>query len=221
MSQLLGLATATACGYGAVASQLSQTSYVGALVGNKLLLFCLSPAKLVLCAAERCCTSHALSSAARGCAHCYLYRCTQQLRLSKGRQADDLPPPQLGSADTLLQVGWHSARGELVTEHTIRLPRNSTVQQVLDEVKQAVNADPQAELRMLEIFQNKIFSVSVSSQWLPVFHTKPESMMGSCHYSMNKVSLWVQGAPLKEGKSCYRGRIQCWGYAVVLTGQLQ
>eukprot|EP00891_Asterochloris_glomerata_P000046 jgi/Astpho2/46/Aster-07498 len=58
-----------------------------------------------------------------------------------------------------LKVGWHNAKGELVSEHTVRLPRDSTVQQVLDEVKRLANADPQAELRMLEICHNKIFKV--------------------------------------------------------------
>ena len=66
----------------------------------------------------------------------------------------------------VLQVGWHNAKGELVSEHTVRLPRDSTVQQVLDEVKRLANADPQAELRMLEICHNKIFKVSVRSHWL-------------------------------------------------------
>ncbi len=90
-------------------------------------------------------------------------------------QAGDVLPSLLGSADAVLQVGWHNAKGELVSEHTIRLARDSTVQQVLDEVKQVVNADPQAELRMLEILQNRISKVSVSSHWLPVFATGMES----------------------------------------------
>lgn len=75
----------------------------------------------------------------------------------------------------MLQVGWHNAKGELVSEHTVRLPRDSTVQQVLDEVKRLANADPQAELRMLEICHNKIFKVSVHSHRLPVFESKTES----------------------------------------------
>ena len=82
-------------------------------------------------------------------------------------QASGLLPPLLGSAVLLvLQVGWHSAKGELVSEHTVRLPRDSTVQQVLDEVKRLANADPQAELRMLEICHNKIFKVRVRSHRL-------------------------------------------------------
>ena len=64
----------------------------------------------------------------------------------------------------VLQVGWHNAKGELVSEHTVRLPRDSTVQQVLDEVKRLANADPEAELRMLEICHNKIFKVSARSR---------------------------------------------------------
>ena len=81
----------------------------------------------------------------------------------------------------VLQVGWHNAKGELVSEHTVRLPRDSTVQQVLDEVKRLANADPQAELRMLEICHNKIFKVSVRSHWLLGPVSKLEGCASSKH----------------------------------------
>ena len=89
-------------------------------------------------------------------------------------------PPLLASpagqcSNLVLQVGWHNAKGELVSEHTVRLPRDSTVQQVLDEVKRLANADPQAELRMLEICHNKIFKVSLRSHWLLGSESKIES----------------------------------------------
>ena len=122
----------------------------------------------------------------------------------------------------MLQVGWHNAKGELVSEHAIRLTHDSTVQQVLDKVRQVANADPQTELRMLEVFQSKIFKVSVSSCWLPVFVSQMESstLMGeTCHNSIFRVSLWVHSVLCSQPVSCWRGIIQCC--LLVLTGRLQ
>ncbi|KAL7225836.1 hypothetical protein ACSBR1_021067 [Camellia fascicularis] len=71
----------------------------------------------------------------------------------------DIPLPELQCLKTL-KVAFHHATKDEVVIHTIRLPRQSTVGDVLDELKtKAELSHPDAELRLLEVFYHKIYKI--------------------------------------------------------------
>ncbi|WVY93305.1 hypothetical protein V8G54_032393, partial [Vigna mungo] len=71
----------------------------------------------------------------------------------------DIPLPELQGLKTL-KVAFHHAIKDEVVIHTIRLPKQSTVGDVLDDLKTKVElSDPEAELRLLEVFYHKIYKV--------------------------------------------------------------
>ncbi|KAK7401183.1 hypothetical protein VNO78_12504 [Psophocarpus tetragonolobus] len=71
----------------------------------------------------------------------------------------DIPLPELQGLKTL-KVAFHHATKDEVVIHTIRLPKQSTVGDVLDDLKTKVElSDPEAELRLLEVFYHKIYKV--------------------------------------------------------------
>ncbi|XP_054790212.1 ubiquitin C-terminal hydrolase 12-like isoform X2 [Prosopis cineraria] len=71
----------------------------------------------------------------------------------------DIPLPELQGLKTL-KVAFHHATKDEVVIHTIRLPKQSTVGDVLDDLKTKVElSHPNAELRLLEVFYHKIYKV--------------------------------------------------------------
>ncbi|KAL0709113.1 hypothetical protein Bca4012_016091 [Brassica carinata] len=71
----------------------------------------------------------------------------------------DIPLPELQGLKTL-KVAFHHATKEEVVIHNIRLPRQSTVGDVIDELKTKVElSHPDAELRLLEVFYHKIYKI--------------------------------------------------------------
>ncbi|KAI9082368.1 hypothetical protein K1719_035791 [Acacia pycnantha] len=71
----------------------------------------------------------------------------------------DIPLPELQGLKTL-KVAFHHATKDEVAIHTIRLPKQSTVGDVLDHLKTKVEVShPNAELRLLELFHHKIDKV--------------------------------------------------------------
>ncbi|KAI4305787.1 hypothetical protein L6164_029130 [Bauhinia variegata] len=71
----------------------------------------------------------------------------------------DIPLPELQGLKTL-KVAFHHATKDEVIIHTIRLPKQSTVGDVLDDLKTKVElSHPNAELRLLEVFYHKIYKV--------------------------------------------------------------
>ncbi|KAL9238674.1 hypothetical protein vseg_013065 [Gypsophila vaccaria] len=71
----------------------------------------------------------------------------------------DIPLPELQGLKTL-KVAFHHATKEEVTIHTIRLPKPSTVGDVLNDLKTKVElSHPDAELRLLEVFYHKIYKI--------------------------------------------------------------
>ncbi|XP_057431971.1 ubiquitin C-terminal hydrolase 12-like isoform X3 [Lotus japonicus] len=71
----------------------------------------------------------------------------------------DIPLPELQGLKTL-KVAFHYATKDEVVSHTIRLPKQSTVGDVLDDLKTKVElSHPNAELRLLEVFYHKIYKV--------------------------------------------------------------
>ncbi|CAN1174445.1 Ubiquitin C-terminal hydrolase 12 [Linum perenne] len=69
----------------------------------------------------------------------------------------DIPLPELQGLKTL-KVAFHHASKEEVVIHTIRLPKQSTVGDVINDLKTKVElSHPSAELRLLEVFYNKIY----------------------------------------------------------------
>ncbi|KAL3338231.1 hypothetical protein AABB24_030400 [Solanum stoloniferum] len=72
----------------------------------------------------------------------------------------DIPLPELQGLKTLKVTYYHSAKDE-VTIHTIRLPKQSTIGDVLNDLKTKVELSrpPDAELRLLEVFYHKIYKI--------------------------------------------------------------
>ncbi|XVF24606.1 hypothetical protein REPUB_Repub13aG0141800 [Reevesia pubescens] len=71
----------------------------------------------------------------------------------------DIPLPELQGLKTL-KVAFHHATKDEVVIHTIRLPKQSTVGDVLDDLKTKVElSHPVAELRLLEVFYHKIYKI--------------------------------------------------------------
>ncbi|XP_057506095.1 ubiquitin C-terminal hydrolase 12-like isoform X2 [Actinidia eriantha] len=71
----------------------------------------------------------------------------------------DIPLPELQCLKTL-KVAFHNVTKDEVVIHNIRLPRQSTVGNVLDELKTKVElSHPDAELRLIEVFYHKIYKI--------------------------------------------------------------
>ncbi|KAI7729020.1 hypothetical protein M8C21_024565, partial [Ambrosia artemisiifolia] len=69
----------------------------------------------------------------------------------------DIPLPELQGLKTL-KVAFHHATKDEVVIHTIRLPKQSTVGDVINDLKTKVElSNPNAELRLLEVFYHKIY----------------------------------------------------------------
>ncbi|XP_057498145.1 ubiquitin C-terminal hydrolase 13-like isoform X2 [Actinidia eriantha] len=75
----------------------------------------------------------------------------------------DIPLPELQCLKTL-KVAFHHATKDEVVLHTLRLPRHSTVGDVLNELRtKAELSHPDAELRLLEIFYHKVYKIFLLS----------------------------------------------------------
>ncbi|XP_057549722.1 ubiquitin C-terminal hydrolase 12-like [Amaranthus tricolor] len=76
----------------------------------------------------------------------------------------DITLPVLQGLKTL-KVAFHHATKDEVTIHTIRLPKQSTVGDVLNDLKTKVElSHPDAELRLLEVFYHKIYKTFPPSE---------------------------------------------------------
>ncbi|XP_040991609.1 ubiquitin C-terminal hydrolase 13-like isoform X2 [Juglans microcarpa x Juglans regia] len=71
----------------------------------------------------------------------------------------DIPLPELQGLKTL-KVAFHHATKDEVVIHTIRLPKQSTVGDVINDLKMKVElSHPNAEIRLLEVFYHKIYKI--------------------------------------------------------------
>ncbi|KAJ0087958.1 hypothetical protein Patl1_32831 [Pistacia atlantica] len=71
----------------------------------------------------------------------------------------DIPLPELQGLKNL-KVAFHHATKDEVVIHNIRLPKQSTVGDVINELKTKVElSHPDAELRLLEVFYHKIYKI--------------------------------------------------------------
>ncbi|XP_071734690.1 ubiquitin C-terminal hydrolase 12-like isoform X2 [Rutidosis leptorrhynchoides] len=71
----------------------------------------------------------------------------------------DIPLPELQGLKTL-KVAFHHATKDEVVIHTIRLPKQSTVGDVINDLKTKVElSNKDAELRLLEVFYHKIYKI--------------------------------------------------------------
>ncbi|KAL3715935.1 hypothetical protein ACJRO7_007657 [Eucalyptus globulus] len=76
----------------------------------------------------------------------------------------DIPLPELQGLKNL-KVAFHHASKDEVVIHHIRLPKQSTVGDVINELKTKVDLSrPDAELRLLEVFYHKIYKIFPSSE---------------------------------------------------------
>ncbi|XP_022747706.1 ubiquitin carboxyl-terminal hydrolase 12-like isoform X3 [Durio zibethinus] len=76
----------------------------------------------------------------------------------------DIPLPELLGLRNLKVAFLHAIKDEVVI-HSIRLPKQSTVGDVIDELKTKVElSHPNAELRLLEVFYNKIYKIFPPSE---------------------------------------------------------
>ncbi|CAN6465077.1 unnamed protein product [Victoria cruziana] len=71
----------------------------------------------------------------------------------------DIPLPELQGLKTLKVAFHHSTKDEVVI-HSIRLPKQSTVGDVINDLKSKVElSNANAELRLLEVFYHKIYKI--------------------------------------------------------------
>ncbi|XP_061353681.1 ubiquitin C-terminal hydrolase 12-like isoform X4 [Gastrolobium bilobum] len=71
----------------------------------------------------------------------------------------DIPLPELQCLKTL-KIAFHHATKDEVVIHTIRLPKHSTVADVINDLKSKVDlSHPGAELRLVEVFYHKIYKI--------------------------------------------------------------
>ncbi|XP_013611723.1 PREDICTED: ubiquitin carboxyl-terminal hydrolase 13 isoform X1 [Brassica oleracea var. oleracea] len=78
----------------------------------------------------------------------------------------DIPLPELQRLK-ILKVAFHHATKDEVVIHNIRLPKQSTVGDVINELKtkhQVELSHPDAELRLLEVFYHKIYKIFPSTE---------------------------------------------------------
>ncbi|KAF5177466.1 Ubiquitin carboxyl-terminal hydrolase [Thalictrum thalictroides] len=76
----------------------------------------------------------------------------------------DIPLPELQGLKTL-KVAYHPATKDEVVIHSIRLPKQSTVGDVIAELKNKVElSHPDVELRLLEVFYHKIYKIFPTSE---------------------------------------------------------
>ncbi|KAL5545633.1 hypothetical protein UlMin_005320 [Ulmus minor] len=76
----------------------------------------------------------------------------------------DIPLPELQGLKNL-KVAFHHATKDEVAIHNIRLPKQSTVGDVIDVLKSKVELSrPDAELRLLEVFYHKIYKIFPHSE---------------------------------------------------------
>eukprot|EP00246_Nothoceros_aenigmaticus_P013115 TRINITY_DN439_c0_g3_i1.p1 TRINITY_DN439_c0_g3~~TRINITY_DN439_c0_g3_i1.p1 ORF type:complete len:1081 (+),score=256.97 TRINITY_DN439_c0_g3_i1:216-3458(+) len=76
----------------------------------------------------------------------------------------DLPLPELQGLKTL-KVAFHNVKTEELSVHNIRLPKQSTVGDVIAELKGKVElSSEKAELRILEVFYHKIYKIFPSTE---------------------------------------------------------
>eukprot|EP00879_Flechtneria_rotunda_P027398 GHRR01029346.1.p1 GENE.GHRR01029346.1~~GHRR01029346.1.p1 ORF type:complete len:247 (+),score=133.15 GHRR01029346.1:38-742(+) len=78
----------------------------------------------------------------------------------------DMPLPQLEQLKSL-RVHFHSDKTEFVAEHVLRLPRDSSVADVLQDLSGRLGPDYAGRrLRLLEVYHSKIYKVSASTMAL-------------------------------------------------------
>ncbi|XP_026416887.1 uncharacterized protein LOC113312343 [Papaver somniferum] len=78
----------------------------------------------------------------------------------------DIPLPELQGSKTL-KVAFHHATKEDTVVHSIRLPKQSTVGDVINDLKTKVElSHPDAELRLLEVFYHKIYKIFPLSEMI-------------------------------------------------------
>ncbi|KAF9676494.1 hypothetical protein SADUNF_Sadunf08G0007800 [Salix dunnii] len=76
----------------------------------------------------------------------------------------DIPLPELQGLKTL-KIAFHHATKDEVVIHTIRLPKQSTVGDVINDLKTKVElSHPNAELRLLEVFYHKIYKIFLHNE---------------------------------------------------------
>ncbi|GLT44346.1 hypothetical protein SLA2020_182510 [Shorea laevis] len=76
----------------------------------------------------------------------------------------DIPLPELQCLKTLKVAFLHATKDEVII-HTIRLPKQSTVGDVLNDLKSKVElSHPNAELRLLEVFYHRIYKIFLANE---------------------------------------------------------
>ncbi|XP_047157668.1 ubiquitin C-terminal hydrolase 13-like isoform X2 [Vigna umbellata] len=76
----------------------------------------------------------------------------------------DIPLPELQCIKTL-KIAFHVAKKDEVVLSTVRLPKQSTVEDVLNDIKSKVDlSHPDAQLRLLEVFYHKIYKIFSPSE---------------------------------------------------------
>lgn len=84
---------------------------------------------------------------------CYFTNCPHRLLSAVFCRSN--PPPQ---------IYFHNDKTEFVAEHVVRVPRDGNVADVLAELSKRLGADYEGrQLRLLEVYQSKVYKVGVGS----------------------------------------------------------
>ena len=62
-----------------------------------------------------------------------------------------------------MRIAFHNQKGELQSEHQIRLPREKTISDLIDQLKEELGEDySMCDIRVMEILSSKVFKASIS-----------------------------------------------------------
>ncbi|XP_028119958.1 ubiquitin carboxyl-terminal hydrolase 12-like isoform X5 [Camellia sinensis] len=119
----------------------------------------------------------------------------------------DIPLPELQGLKTL-KVAFHHATKDEVVIYTIRLPKQSTVGDVINDLKGKVElSHPNVEFRLLEVFYHKIYEIPEEEKNLGphdrlihVYHFMKDTAQNQVvqnfgeHFSLSstRVRLWLK-----------------------------
>ncbi|MBA0607912.1 hypothetical protein Godav_020175 [Gossypium davidsonii] len=148
----------------------------------------------------------------------------------------DIPLPELQGLKNL-KVAFHHATKDEVVIHNIRLPKQSTIGDVIDELKTKVElSHPNAELRLLEVFYHKIYKVpeeeknlGLNNRLIHVYHFSKETAQNQMQVQNFGEPFFLvihEGETLAEVKLRIQKKLQVsdeefskWKFAFMSLGQ--
>ncbi|KAF6150148.1 hypothetical protein GIB67_023103 [Kingdonia uniflora] len=147
----------------------------------------------------------------------------------------DIPLPELQGLK-ILKVAFHHSIKDDVIIHSIRLPKQSTVGDVIADLKTKVDlSHPDAELRLLEVFYHKIYKIpedeknlGPQDRLIHVYHFTKDSSQNQMVQNFGEPFFFIirEGEPLSEIKVRIQKKLQVsdeefskWRFAFLAMGR--